>query len=304
MAIISVFPSPTGTPIANAVAEAVAGDVILVYDGTYPEPAVTVSVSNVKIIAKHEGAAVREGFNGSSAAFIVSAESGVEINGFVIQNYTLSGIVVTAGTNHRIIGNSVNTTLSAGINLNVGTGILVWRNKVQNAGGAAGIFVASSSNWIAQNVAYQNSGFGISLGGSNNAVIGNVVTENGNTGISSVGTSNNFMYGNTVTLNAAGGVSAVSTNAVLLGNLGEGNTGDGITISGPNGFLGGNNTDDNTGTGIRISSNFNSLEFNEMEFNQQYGLVISGNENTAFGNRFTGNKPTQISITGLDNNLF
>ncbi|UNK19758.1 right-handed parallel beta-helix repeat-containing protein [Paenibacillus sp. N3/727] len=311
MTIISVFPSPTGTPIANAVAQAAAGDVVIVHDGIYPEPQVTISVSNVKVVAKHEGGAVREGSNGAAAAFIISADSGVEINGFVIQNYiaAAAGIIVVTGTNHRIIGNTVNNTLGAGINLNVGSGHVVWRNRVQNSSGVSGIFIASSSNWIVQNVSYKNTGTGISLGGSNNAIVGNVISENGSPGISSIGTNNNFIYGNTATLNSMGGVSVTSASAVLLRNLVEKNTGNGITVAGANGFLGGNDSDENTQTGIAISSNFNSLEFNEMEFNemefnQNYGLVISGNENTAFGNRFKGNKPTQISITGQDNNLF
>ncbi|KKO54273.1 hypothetical protein XI25_09550 [Paenibacillus sp. DMB20] len=308
MATISVFPSPTGTPIANAVAQAVAGDIVLVHNGTYPEPAVTISVSNVKVIAKNEGGAVRDGSNGANAAFVITADSGVEINGFSIQNYTAPsfGIIVVAGSNHRIVGNAINHTNGVGIALNIGTGHVVWRNKVEHAGSFSGIYVASSHNWIVQNAVGKNTGSGITIGGSDNAVVGNVVSDNGFLGISITGSNNNFIYGNTATLNNMDGIGIASENPVLLRNLAEKNIGNGIIVSvtGANGILGGNDLDENTQAGISLNSNFSSVQFNEMELNQNFGLSISGSKNTAFGNRFTGNQPTQISITGLDNNLF
>jgi len=198
MAIITVVPSPTGAPIADAVSSAQSGDLILVSSGNYPEGTVTVSTDNIRIIAKSEGKAIRQGDNSVVSAFIITAEKGVVISGFKMEDYTGDVIDVTDGKNHRIIGNTIIGTDGNGINLQAGSKHLLWRNKVRQAGGAAGISVESEKSLIAQNDTKQNTGDGILLGGSTNLAISNVLAENGSEGIVNSGI-NNLLYHNTST---------------------------------------------------------------------------------------------------------
>jgi len=221
MAIITVVPSPTGTPIADAVGTAQSGDLILVSAGTYPEGTVTVSTDNIRIVAKSEGKAVRQGDNSVASAFIITAEKGVVISGFLMEDYTGDVIEVTDGKNHRIIGNTIIGTDGNGINLLAGSKHLLWRNKVRQAGGAAGIRVESEKSLLAQNETKQNTGDGIMLGGSSNLAISNALAENGSEGIANTGV-NNLLYHNTSTEDTTVlGVISILLSKVMDIRLGE-----------------------------------------------------------------------------------
>jgi len=198
MAIITVVPSPIGSPIADAVSSAKSGDLILVSSGNYPEGTVTIATDNIRIIAKSEGKAIRQGATSVSSAFIITAEKGVVISGFKMEDYTGDVIDVTDGKNHRIIGNTIIGTDGNGINLQAGSKHLLWRNVVRQAGGSAGISVESEKSLIAQNETKQNTGDGILLGGSSNLAISNTLAENGSKGVVNTGI-NNLLYQNTST---------------------------------------------------------------------------------------------------------
>jgi len=303
MAIITV---PSGSSIQAAVNAANQGDVILVENGTFTEEVSVVGKDNLRIVAKHKQQAVLDGQGTLAVAFTLSGVSGVEINGFVIKNYTALGINATGGGgHHRIIQNRIKDIIGTGTGISLGVatdGNLVWRNTVKRTGTA--INVTSSGNWIVENKLRMNLSSGVDISEANNAVVNNRIVDSGGGGIQIFGSQENTLLLNNEIRNSGGnGIVSGTPNTVMLRNYIQNTVGSGINISNTNIYAANNKVKNSQNTGILVNDSFNNIENNLIKRNNNNGIGITSgaNKNFIFRNELEDNQPQNIVDNGTDN---
>jgi hypothetical protein len=240
-----------------------------------------------------------------TTAFTLTNVSGVEINGFVVENYTNFGIQTAfGGGNHRIVQNKIK-------NISVGTGIifrnpgnLAWRNEIERNGG--GLDLENFNNWAVGNSVHNNANGGVFTGGGNHAIIDNKIIENGFAGIDNDG-DNTLIVGNEIIENAIG-IDSDGSNAVILENNIIDNVAPGVAIgefstTTQNVFVGHNVIKDNENSGILIRGQFNNVENNEIKHNENNGIELTNTstKNFILRNEVKDNKPHNIQDNGTDN---
>lgn len=189
-------PNPDAATITGGVALASPGDTILVCPGIYPEQ-VIVTTSGLTIRAKGApGDVVLDGLGLAVrfAGFWIKDASGILIEGFRIQHFHESGILLDNGDGNTIRNNVSTANDHDGIELRLGSsGNLIEHNVVIDndplvlAGNACGIQVrdaGSTGNLIRHNVSISNNwGIRIGLGATGNVVFHNLATNNRAVGI-------------------------------------------------------------------------------------------------------------------------
>lgn len=315
MALYTVGPPSilNRNPIQKAIDEAMAGDVILVEEGLYSEQ-VTIGCDkgNIRLVAKGEGVVLDGKKLGSnSTAFLLNDVRGVEIRGFLIQNYSL-GIVVKLGGFNRITRNKLMDLDTNGIEVEASEGNLLWRNEVTRAQDTGISMCSSNSNWITKNYLHENTnGMFLSLS-SHNALIGNKLINNRVDGISTTDClkrfgRNNFIFENKITGNHGTGV--ISTfSGVLVDNDIINNGENGITLSLGESVAAGNQIQNNREKGVEILSHLsqvNIIEDNLILVNGNGGINLNGptENNLIINNRITANQGHGINLASeADNN--
>ncbi len=308
MAIIEVLPESSGgiNGVVNATTT-MPGDVIVVECGVYHESiTVPASKSNIRIVAKHKHCAILDGDNTLSTAFTLDGTTGVEINGFVIRNYTDYGINLTGpGGNNRIVENQIKDIMNGPGIATAGTGQpvlnsgnLFWKNYVKRTG-SDGIYLDSDSNWVIENSLYRNQRFGVVLSRSNNALVNNQISNNANEGIIDLGFNNLILY-NHISNNGVAGDDAL-TDTVIIGNSVKRNIGIGIKSS-TNDFIANNEVRCNGQSGVLVLGSFVIIQENEIENNHNNGIYVLPDSNSTFifRNDVDDNTPHQIKDLGTN----
>lgn len=306
MAIIQVFPGTPGI-LQTTVDNANAGDLIVVNDGVYNET-VTFTGANdnfIRIVARHPHKAILDSNNTKGNAFVLDNVLGVEINGFLIRNYTDTGIEMDSASDHnRIVNNRIQDIGFFGIEMN-GSGNLAWRNEIERIINTGIEFEGGTGNWAVQNV-IRNAVVAIDIEDGAHILIGNIVDAS-----ITVGSSDNLLFNNQIrNAGTTGGIVIQSAlhNAIIQNQIQESN-GDGIRIeiaSSDNNFFGDNKIIENRGSGIEILSDFNIVENNEIEDNTDSGILINAGAigNLILRNELDDNEPGNITDNGVDNNYF
>ncbi|WP_162463376.1 right-handed parallel beta-helix repeat-containing protein [Paenibacillus psychroresistens] len=317
MAIIKVFPN-SPTAIQDAVASANEGDVILVHKGIYHENVrIQSDKNNIRIVAKQKRRTVLDGRRVLLEAFILDGVAGVEIDGFKIKNYILSGIRIMNGKSHRILENEISEIRGIkgkvkpfGIIINQSVGNLLMRNKIKRIGSVkkgSGIQLSSSmGNWIVGNQLLNNSLCGIEVDlGFHNAIVGNRISGNKSEGITISESNNTLILENMLNHNSKNGVFARSTNNFIIDSKIKDNHGNGLIFTLNNNMAFNNEIKNNHQSGIAILSDFNDIQCNKVEKNKNNGLFIHAphTANFVFENRFKSNKPQNIKDQGTNNNI-
>ena len=300
-------------PIQKALDGASSGDVILVEEGLYSEQiSIGCDKGNIRLVAKGENV-VLDGkkLGNNSTAFLLNAVKGVEIRGFLIQNYSL-GIAVKSGGFNRIARNKLINLITNGIQLEESEGNLVWRNEVTGAQDTGLSICSSNSNWITKNYFHQNN-YGVFLSlSSHNALINNKLLNNKVDGISTTDClkrfgRNNFIFENQITGNQGNGVVS-SFNGVLVDNGIANNGENGITLSLGESVAAGNQIQNNRGKGVEILSHLsqvNIIQDNLILVNGNGGINLNGptENNLIINNRITANLGNGINLDSqADNN--
>lgn len=301
MALYTVSPPSilNRNPIQKAVDGAGSGDVILVEEGLYSEQiSLDCGKENIRLVAKGENVILDGKKLGNNAtAFLLNDVRGVEIRGFLIQNYAL-GVVVNLGGFNRIIRNKLTKLTANGIQIEESEGNLIWRNEVNQAEDKGMSMYSSDSNWITKNYFHQNS-YGVFLSlSSHNALIGNKVLNNKVDGISTADCfqrfgRNNFIFQNEITGNQGNGVIS-SFNGVLVDNGIINNGENGITLGLGESVATGNQIQNNRGNGVEILSHFsqvNIIQDNLILINAGQGVDLKGptENNLVINNRISAN---------------
>jgi parallel beta-helix repeat protein len=174
------------TTIQAAVDAASPGARILVCAGTYPE-SVTITKNDLRIRAKGApGAVVLDGIAQTLfAGFYIQNASGTLIDGFRIQNFHESGILLDNGDGNRIRKNVTTSAHHDGIELRLGSsGNRIEHNRsIDNlASNACGIQIrdaGSTGNIVRHNVSINNNwGIRVGLGATDNVVFHNLSKNN------------------------------------------------------------------------------------------------------------------------------
>ena len=63
---------------------------------------------------------------------VLSAVGGVVIEGINMRHYRASGILIQAGSGNRIVNNTINNMMDAGIEIVGSGGNLIWKNEICN----------------------------------------------------------------------------------------------------------------------------------------------------------------------------
>ncbi len=129
MAIINVTPQ-TNISALIAFDDVGEGDVLLLEEGIYFQT-VNVVKDNIGIVAKGPKV-IFDGRSILTSAFVLSAVGGVVIEGINMRHYRASGILIQAGSGNRIVNNTINNMMDAGIEIVGSGGNLIWKNEICN----------------------------------------------------------------------------------------------------------------------------------------------------------------------------
>ncbi|MDF2715890.1 MAG: hypothetical protein K0R28_2815 [Paenibacillus sp.] len=303
MAILQVSPGTPGI-LQTTVDLANAGDLIVVNDGVYNETVTFTGPDDnfIRIVARHPHKAILDSNNTKGNAFVLDNVVGVEINGFLIRNYTDTGIEMDSASNHnRIVNNRIQDIDIFGIEMN-GFGNLAWRNEIERINNTGIEFEGGTGNWAVQNV-IRNVAVAIDIEDGVNILIGNIVDAS-----ITVDSTGNLLFNNQVrNAGTTGGIviQAAPHTAVIQNHI-HGSNGDGISATSDNNFFGDNKIIENKGSGIEISSDFNIVENNEIEDNTDSGILLNAGAtgNLILRNELDDNEPRNITDNGVNNNSF
>ena len=166
------------TTIKSAIDDAVDGDTVFVYNGTYYETKIMINKS-IDVIGEDRDTTYIDGVEEVRGLFIFQGGD-VTIKNFTLQN-GLSGIDIWDGCKNYVISNNViRNQASGGINMlswDIGTKIV--ENNIIYSNGDGGIVVHSSYSTIRNNTLWLNGGqqgiSNICIYGEHNIVSGNKI---------------------------------------------------------------------------------------------------------------------------------
>lgn len=287
----------TGNPyctISAAVANAVAGDTVVVAAGSYGERvALTRSgTSGAPIsIVTNEGAIV----SGSSRAFDLSGSAWITVRGFTIVNTTLDGIRCVLCNNVSLINNHIKNALGKGISISSSSDVSLTNNRVEDSR-FTGIDVIGSTRTDIAGGFVTRSGLrlsgkvykGIKYDSTTNSKIESVeVFDNSDTGIYLVnGATGNRLKGVIVHHNArvferiAAGIESRSSNNIVEASITFENEDSGINMrwGGSDGLMVNNVSYLNGDHGIDVLESPNPrIFYNSVYKNVTAGINVEGN---------------------------
>jgi parallel beta-helix repeat protein len=285
------YPDADFTKIQDAVDAAQAGDMIVVYPGTYTE---NVDVYKSLTIKSENGAemTIVQAANPDEHVFEVTADY-VNISGFTVRGanghengayYCVAGLYLkdanycnissnNASNNNigfileysfnNILSNNIASNIHSGVYLGYSSNNTVMKNNASSNEAGYGIKLwHSSNNVVNNNNVNANEDQGIWLyHSSNNLVIGNNVSNN-NDGIDLWNSDNNTITNNAINSNSLHGIYLLSSNNnTLIKNI-ISNNNDGICLTGPsdgsapsnNNILSNNTVSNNTYYGIGLGA--------------------------------------------------
>jgi parallel beta-helix repeat protein len=319
------FNENLSTPIQAAVDNATAGETICVQNGTYDEN-VVVNVDNLTIRSESgpENCIVTA-LNTSKHVFTVTADWGVNLTGFTVQNATGSGKagIYLEFPQHCIISENIVSNNDYGIYLEQAGNNNLTNNTATSNGDSGFYLYNSSSNNLTNNTATLNgdSGFYLLTMNNNNILMNNTANSNNESGFYLYFRNNdNTLTNNTANSNKKCGVFLFDqcNKNTLMGNEANLNKDYGIYLSR---WSNGNNLVNNTANsnkdhGIYLSydiyhpgvgpCNYNNLSGNTANMNSHYGiyLIDSCNNNTLAGNTANSNYEYGIYlVSSTDNNI-
>ncbi|WP_076260592.1 right-handed parallel beta-helix repeat-containing protein [Intrasporangium flavum] len=257
--------------IVKAAKAATAGQIVVVYAGTYTgEVFPWHSGTKTAPITFRPVTGNAVVVSGARHGFTISNQSWITVSGFTIQNTTSNGVYVYNATGLTLTGNTVQTSgrrvsgsAAYGMYLNAMTSSVLKGNKVLN-NSASGIFVTNGStanqivgNEVAGNAyGYVRNAVGIDLRAPGNLVSGNRVHHNEDSGIQMFpGGDRNKIIDNVVYANKGFSTAALTNcSHPATGNTAGCITGDhGIDSSGvTGGWIIGNTVYGNATSGINL----------------------------------------------------
>ena len=205
-ATIIHVPEGGNQTIQQAVNNAIAGDTIIVRDGTYVE---NINVCKRLTIQSENGSAncIVHAANPNKHVFNVSADY-VNVSGFTVENATGKGKngIYIRGVNHCNISNNNASNNNQGIILKSSHNNTISNNNVSNSSRYNGITIHNSSyNDIKNNIANANNHHGINLKYSNyNNLTNNIANSNGLMGIRLFASTRNTLTNNSASNNEIG----------------------------------------------------------------------------------------------------
>ncbi len=312
------------TRIQDAIDNASAGDMILVYSGTYYE---TVNVNKQLILIGIDSAGGKPVVDaGGDGNAITLNANGITLDGFNARNsgscWPCAGILVSSSNNVIENNNASNNYLGIFLLPSYNNNTLIRNTASYNI---IGIDLRSNNNSLNGNVASNNNGQGFGEGiileySNNNSLNGNIASNN-NIGIDFYGSSYNILSGNNASNNNGPGIYLVysSNYNMLNGNIANSNNNSiGIEIfSSSSNTLSGNIASNDsiginldgcincgTGGGPGFSSN-NMLVDNNANSNTIYGISLgySSDGNTLNGNNASNNGWSGINLIYSSNNM-
>ncbi|MDY6965128.1 MAG: NosD domain-containing protein [Halobacteriota archaeon] len=273
------------TSIQDAIDNAMAGDTIIVKDGTYTE---NVDVNKRLTIRSENGVNSTMVKAVASDDHVFEVTTGyVDISGFMVTGatgYLKAGIYLAEGTDHCTISNNYITNNYHGIHL-----------------------YSSNENSLASNVASNNrDGVYLYESSSNNNLVSNTVCSNNGDGIHLYRSSSNTLKNNNASNNWNGiYLYEVSNDNKLEDNTACSNNGDGMYIwYSNNSYIKNNDVNLNSGNGMSLwYSNENEVKNNNLNSNNLNGIYLyeSGNSMLA-NNTANSNNENGICLWYSDNN--
>jgi len=273
-------PDDHGT-IQEAVDAAVAGDTIIVRDGTYPE---NVDVDTSVTIQSENGPASTRVQAATPHDHVLDVQAdNVTISGFTAENATGSG--------------------KAGISLDGRQGCEIKNNVVRN--NSTGIYLRDSSgNTVTGNTAESITCHGIHLTTSSDNDIRDNTAGSNDSGIYLYGSSGNNVTANRARDNALYGIRlmASSNDNTVTGNAAERNQYGIYLSSSEDNEVASNNATDNNSEGIRLhSSNGNTLASNNASANSRGIWLESSTGNTITDNDASSNGQDGLGLASASN---
>ena len=283
------------------------GDVLLLEDGLYFQT-VNVTKKNIRIIAKGRNVV----FYGNSrllAAFVLSAVSGVEINGITMQYYSGSGVIIDSGNGNRIVNNKIVNMINYSITISSSSANLLWKNDICNVYNGIRLFLASTNNRIIENTVkdcYNDAFETFSEPDSNNVFISNTAIGTRGYGMIIYGR-NNLLLNNVLIDNGQGGVNInAGNNTIAINNIVKNSKLNGYFVfQHSNVYVGGNQIECNLREGMLILDENGIFQDNHIAYNGGYGisLATSAANNLFLENTLKCNIPANIVERGIDNVL-
>ena len=283
--------------IQDAITNAVNGDTIRVYEGTYYE---NVEVDKTMSLVGNGSANTTVDARGEGSPITITA-SEVTVTGFEVTGSEHTGMTINSNRNTIF----KNTCLN---NDGFGIGIYGEENRIFNnsfsSNSIHGVYLRTSNNLLANNTCSFNSMIGISIyacsyntlenntctnnrdgislsSTSRNTFLNNNCSNNGYAGIyTQLRTENNSFISNNCSANSFFGIYLRSSNNSVIGNYLRGNNNDGILVSGCRDNKITNNTIVANRRGIRLgsSSQNNTAHYNIIYGNSDYGIDASDND--------------------------
>jgi parallel beta-helix repeat protein len=281
-------------------------DTVFVATGTYYEHVVV--NKSISLIGENRGTTI---VNGTGSAYVVSVTvDDVVVNGFTVENGSMSGILLSNCSNCRVENNIATLNVESGIRLENTSASLVSNNEIFNngyvipgLGTGLGIFLGlSCKNTICSNHVYDNFFCGICLGESDaNLLYDNNVTNQELAkepqGIDIVASRNNVVHMNTVSNNSHGiFVWCSSWNMISNNNVSDNGINEdydyGIEINrSTNNTVVGNHVLNNTrGISVEDEAPSNVVAYNTISKNGVGAHTHYSNDSVFYKNNFIENK--------------
>ena len=286
------------TSIPDAVDAAEAGDMIIVYGGTYKE-AITV---NEQLILRGIDHPVVDG-DGSWRGVMISAD-GCVMDGFNITGSGDSGIRVYSNHN-TIINNNVYDNKYDGIKLGDSDNNTIANNSVINNSDDGIDLDDSFNNTVINNIVRMSRYNGIELDYSDhNTIANNSVINNSDDGIDIDYSFNNILINNTVEMNRYNGICFdYSDHNTIMNNNVLNNYDDGIDLdNSSSNIIANNSVFTNYGDGIDLDDSFSNIIANNIMYaNDDDGIDLDNSSNNQIYHNNLIDNDEQASDDG-DNN--
>ncbi|NRD79075.1 right-handed parallel beta-helix repeat-containing protein [Bacillus sp. BRMEA1] len=292
-----------GQSINAAIAIANPGDAIIVEDCVYHEN-VVVNKNDIRLVAAHPHGAILDGTGAPGIGILITA-SGVEVNGFVIRNYSGDGILVlSSSVSDRLINNNIHNIGLNGVEIQTPQGEhLIWKNNIKDIV-SNGIFSTGFGccNAYIQNEVERVGGFGISTGCCS-FIHQNEVENTGNIAIDAHSccnaiTENKVMHSGNIGISATGCCSPVVSNQV------ENSGSDGIFAIDFDNFVVDNHVKHSLGTGIRADFSGDDIFYGNTVSDSGINGIDGGifGFDTMIGNHVEKSRGIGINVLGIFNN--